>query len=355
MNKVIETRSLSNIMANGKKSKNQKKRNGVAGPAGSGGGGGGGRRRRGFGPLNPLDAAALSYARLLTDPCGAPLVKGISGGTNGAIAVRLEADAISGAVATFTAGAVLWVPSLGRAFALSAVDDLTGVTFSATTGVAAGAGFLATNASSYRCVAGCVQLMYPGSESSRSGVVSMGLVPVSAVSQFLPTAVGGQAGNTNVAALRQACQLSQRTPLGVMETKFRPGQDDGDLQDLPALNQAPAQSLTSVRGCNAILATWAGLPAAVGMRVRSVAAYEYEPNANNGMVASVETPNTRNTANDVLRYLDYTVPGWWQTAGGVALRGLRAAASYYTGGASEGLIAAMRPTQRSTPMIAYNA
>jgi len=140
-----------------------------------------------------------------------------------------------------------------------------------------------------------------------------------------------------------------------MENKWRPGQNDGNMTDAAALTANATQGLNSARGANAILATWAGLPANVGMRVRTVAAYEYEPYAGNGLAASVETPNTRNTTNDVLRYLDVEAPNWWTIAGGVALTGLRYAANSFTGGASEAAISLLRPSSMAVPAIAYNA
>jgi len=197
--------------------------------------------------------------------------------------------------------------------------------------------------------------MYAGAESTRSGVVSLGVVPSSAITAFLPATIGGAALGVTTAQLRVLCQNTTRTPLEVFEVKWRPGQADGNLTDGAAVAANLTQSLLNAKGTNAILFTWTGLPAATGMRIRSVAAYEYEPNAGNGLCASVETPSSRNNPNDVLRYLDNASPGWWQRAGAVAISGLRQMANAYSGGATEAMISALYPSNRSVRAIAYNA
>jgi len=307
---------------------------------GRGGGNSGGRTRRRPGGV-PLDRDAVAYARLLCDPCGAPLVHGISGGTNGAIVARLEADAIVAAGASDTAGFAVWIPNLGLAFGAAATNDAVAITGAAINQIAAGSGFLATNSSSQRCVAGCLQMMYPGAENTRSGIVFFGVVPSTTIQAFLPASFGGAAGSTSVASLRVLCQFFQRTPLDVVETKFRPGQADGQMTGgLSGINAG----VLNARGTNAILVTWSGLPVNTGIRLRTVAAYEYEPNAGNGLAASVQVPASANSTNDVLRYLDSVDPSWWTTAGNVAGYMLRGAADSFTGGASEAAIQAMKPT-----------
>jgi hypothetical protein len=302
-----------------------------------------------------LDFAALEYARLVADPCNAKLVNGIAMGSNGTLVVRLEADEILFSD-TSTGGSFFWPCSFNTAFTGSAVTDGTAFTYVENQVTAPGSSFLAANASSARCIAACAQVMYPGTELSRSGVIGMGIVPASAVTVALPTSRGGAGSTTTTQFARQICQFTERTPDTMMEIIWRPGQADGELIDYIALNQANGETAQLLTGHNGILISIAGLPALTGVRVRTVGIFEYTPKLALGVIATVETSSSSNTLNDVLRFLDNGNPNWFINGfKKVAPKLLRAGAAYATGGVSEGILSSLNlgNRMRNSNTIAY--
>jgi len=310
-------------------------------------------RRRGGPGLAGLDAYAADYARLVADPCNARLTKGISMGSEGSIVIRLEADAILFTAGADTGGAVFWVPGGNLAYAGASTTDTSTLTLgNSVPGVAAGSGFLGANASAFRCIAACAQLMFPGTELQRSGVVAMGIMPTSTVGGLLPVSIGGQGGLTTLGNLRSLCQYTKRVPDEMTEMTWRPGQADGNMNNADAI---AGNDLQAQAGKNGILISASGLPAGVGIRIRTVAVYEYEPFVGNGVVATVETTRSVNTVNDVLRTLDNAIPQWFIDGfKKVGITALRAGAGYMTGGASEAMISQLSlGGSRSVKRVGY--
>jgi hypothetical protein len=265
-------------------------------------------------PAYNMDAAAMEYARLLNDPCNANLVRGVGVSSDGAVLVRLESDHVMFTGGAETGGVMYWVPGMVRAFSAPAATDTVGLTLADNSAnIVPGWTFLAAY-SSVRCLAACVQASYPGAELNRSGVVSLGIVPAQLMGSQLPVAYGGSAGNTNVASVRSMSQFVSRTPAETVEIKFRPGPGDAELVDMIAIGTTPADFPAEARGKNAFLCSASGLPAGIGIRVRTIAVYAVEPKAGQGMVASVQTNASRSTTQDVLGYLDKKDPKWWLEA-----------------------------------------
>lgn len=285
-----------------------------------------------------LDKPAADLARLLADPCGAPVVHSISPGSGGSFVVRVEADAIIFSGAAQTAGIFYWAPGGIRAFANAGPDDVTALTLNQITNLVPGDGFLASY-SSAKCVAACAQVMFPGTELQRSGVVGMGVVPVATLSNVTPVAFGGSASTTTAANIRTLCQICERTPDITQEIRWRPGQGDEEDVDLNALNQTTSIFVTQARGRNAIVISAAGLPAAVGIRIRTVAVYEITPRSGFGLMASVETTRSSSTITQVLQALDKASEGWWHGPVGYGVRNLASLAANYVAGPTGGALA----------------
>lgn len=286
-------------------------------------------------PVATLDKPAADLARLLADPCGAPVVTGISPGTNGSFVLRLEADSILFSGGTDTSGIFYWVPGAFRAFSAPATADSVGITLTPNTGLVPGTPFL-TGYSTARCVAACAQIMYPGSEVSRAGVVSMGVIPAGVLTDVIPAASGGTTGLIQPAQVRAASQIVTRTPDQNLEVRWRPGQGDSEDIDLVNLGVNPGIFPVSTRGKNAIVITAGGLPVATGIRVRTVAVYEVTPKGNQGLVASVETSRSANTITQVIQALDRTKEDWWHGPVGAGIRSLGSMAFNYAATAMMG-------------------
>lgn len=257
-----------------------------------------------------LDAAATAYARLLADPCGAPLTKSIGYGSGDSILVRTENDAILFNGATDTGGWAIWCPATTVALARNAADDTSGVAGRLTDWPSPAGRGLASVATSVRCVAACLQVFWPGTELSRQGVVGLGVIPATALSRYLPATSGGSATNLSVSQARTLCQHTERMPDTMAEITWRPGPDDQTDYDLGVSNTA-ANFAGNVGNRNAILLSIGGIPVATGVRIRTVAVFEYTPIEGQGLAASVETPRSVNTQNEVLQAMDASNPKWW--------------------------------------------
>jgi hypothetical protein len=130
-----------------------------------------------------LDAEALCWARLLNDPCSAPLCHPVYAGADGGIVTRFETYYDVGTGATDTAGIYSFTPNaigvqggLGTSVSFFNAANAGAVTALAnpTSSSQPGYDFLVANATAVRCVAACIQVFYNGTEANRSGVVAYG-------------------------------------------------------------------------------------------------------------------------------------------------------------------------------------
>lgn len=279
-----------------------------------------------------LTEAESHYARLLADPCSAPLVHGLWPGSNGSVLQRFETDFIpspngAGDAAT-TAYAFVYVPSTNTAFQLTTVaggvavlDGTAGVfkrvaSQEASPTVFANFGFT-------RSVACCAQVYWPGSESTRSGVVSMGIIPAAAIFKTLWTTDGGSGANAVTAAqLRSNCVLTERMPQNKMEIKWFPGSGDAfpfNYQHKEA--NASASIPDNLQGRNAILIVASGFPPGVYPRIRVVNAIEWTGSTNltNGSVIAAMPEQRRGSVEKVLHFLASKHGSWYLQQFGEAI------------------------------------
>lgn len=259
------------------------------------------RRRRGTTAADGLDAAAAAHARALADPCFAPLAHPVYGDGQGGMLMRAEtAGTFNDAAPTHTAGVLMWTPG----FVSPGGNELIGVwTVGAGTtgtalayGSAPAKGFLLANASAYRCVAACMRISYPGTESGRSGQVYVGNVGGAALD------VGSVVAPAQMA---QLCQSFSRTPTGEIEVRWKPAFGDARWKDPNA-----AAALADKDTRSSLLLVFSGLPAGVGLHIRYTAIYEWQPKFDQGLGASTEsTVSSRNTIAEVVHVVSDRV-GW---------------------------------------------
>lgn len=265
--------------------------------------------------LSGLDAGATAWAKLLADPCNAPLAHSIFPGTAGAQIARFESDTLVFNSATDVGGLVAFVPGTATVLVntVGVTGDTSGTTLSQNIAMMPGYSFLSANAASVRCVGACMQIMYAGTELNRQGVIGTGVGSATWLIRNIATADGGGNVGTSTSQVRQLCQNTCRTPTDMCEVIWRPGTGDGRFseqifrEDINAFEFRTA----SMADKNAIWASIAGIPVSTGVRVRIVAVYEYTPANNTSMVSSVETPISRNSVNDVLIALDNMLPNWF--------------------------------------------
>lgn len=129
--------------------------------------------------------------------------------------------------------------------------------------------FLNANAKGARCIAACLKITYPGSESTRSGRVHYGLTSAGLID------LNGSAAPDLIA---QSLQHYGRTPADTIEVFWKPNVGDTEFNDPSEAASAVIRDRKS-----AITVAWAGLPAGVGLTFHMTAVYEWTPGTGYGV------------------------------------------------------------------------
>lgn len=218
-----------------------------------------------------LDAPAAAYARLLADPCGAPLTHPIYMGSEGGILVKAE-SVFNLIVGTGAYALLHWTPG---AVGSNNVDLITGESSTVTFGIPAvsnngpGNQYLKDNATGARCVAGCMQVTYLGTELNRAGTVTLGRTQGSLID------VGT---SVTTSQIEPALEHFSRTPDYTSELRWVPANMDQSFTDPNVVTAAQEKDRKS-----AITMVAGGLTVGSGIRVRLVAIYEYQPKVGLGI------------------------------------------------------------------------
>nr|WRQ65078.1 hypothetical protein [Tolivirales sp.] len=248
-------------------------------------------------PRSGLDASALAYAKLIADPCNAPLAHPTYSGTEGGYLVRCESFGTISTQPGAVAGAISWVPgaigSEGVELSGFAAGDSTTPNLVAPFQPAVqtpGRDFLRGNASLYRCVAACLKVSFPGAESTRSGRIHYG----QASGAFCKNGT-----SYSVNALAGGLSHYSRTPADEIEIIWKPNDADQLGRD-PNLTTA----LQDYERRAAIVVAFAGLPATVGLTIRMTAIYEWQPMSGEGLSnPNLSKSPSRNSLDEVVNYL----------------------------------------------------
>lgn len=255
----------------------------------------------------------MAYMQLLANPCTGPLVHA-PGSTEGGQVTRFETDFLVGNLTTDTCGFIMITPGAINNLtngpngfgSLAAVGTTDTASITPSNGSPAtfvpGWTYLQTNASSYRCIAACLQLYWPGSELNRSGIVS------AAQGTF------GLMNTTNtvtVAQLRSLSPVVERMPSDYMEAKWAPNYADG-------LFRSPTSVTNPEDGHASVLLTWAGIPVSTGVRVRVVCVYEWRPKLQGLVLSSNTSTSEAGEVQAVRKALDQRDANWWNKTGQAA-------------------------------------
>lgn len=289
--------------------------------------------------LGVLDAGGAAWARLLADPCNAPLTAPCyPSGSMGGQLVRIESDFIIGEQETAAGGAMLYTPGLfaystqsAAYWPLSYLISTSDVSTHnwAPSGNVPGATQYASW-SKVRAVACCAQIIWPGSELNRQGVVGFGQVD----SGLIFTT------GLTTAQLRQLCPRVDRMPADIAEVKWRPGDSDAEG------SHGDSGTTGAVNGKGSLLITWAGIPPSTGVRIRIVTILEVTAKANSGMVLAPGSNNpSKHTASQVLEVLDRT-GHWFYEAGAFIAKAYDVGANLYKTAQAYGRVAT-----RAVPLL----
>lgn len=243
-----------------------------------------------------LDGKAYDYARLLMDPCGGPVVHPVFTGVSPGVVQRSESFTTHGTQPTTTAGVIHWVPGyINSSNTEVLIQEAANSSTAAATTVlvtAPGKTFLAANSKAVRCIAACLRITFPGSESTRSGRVHYGHTTGGLID------LGNSVTADNVA---QALTNFTRTPPEAIELVWKPSAADQDFCDPTEAASAPIRDRRS-----ALTVAFAGLPVAVGMTFHFTAVYEWLPAIGLGVASDVNQVGSTNSLDDVLRWVANT-------------------------------------------------
>lgn len=248
-----------------------------------------------------LDPQSLAYARLLADPCSAPLTHPTYAGGEGGYLIRTDAWQTFGFSAGSTSGYFHWTPGyMGtdshELFVAEAAAPNTPIVPTPFAGVP-GKGFIPAQASQFRCVAACVRVTYPGAEADRSGRVHLGLTNGGLIIS------GGAVSPDQIAT---ALGNYSRTPAAEIELRWKPSDAD-QLFVTPTTTTKPEDRQRRT----ACTVAWAGLPAATGLVFHMTAVYEWQPVAGTGLaVPSTSRSTTRNTLDQVINFIERAGQGY---------------------------------------------
>lgn len=257
-----------------------------------------------------LDPYAVAYAKLLMDPCNAPLVHPVYPGGDAGFLFRAESFTSVGISAGETSGVLHWTPGYvnGSGTELLAVTSASGGTANTAATIAAsqpGKSFLTNNAAGARCIAACIRVTYPGAESSRAGRVHYGVTTAGVVD------LGDSVTPDSVAPL---LQNFTRTPPESFELVWRPGIADTEMNDPGVAANAQVRDRKS-----ALTISWAGLPAAIGLTFHFTAVYEWMPKTATGVGGNATGKNpSASSFDDVIDAVQRTGFAWVRNAAGAA-------------------------------------
>lgn len=256
------------------------------------------RQRPMPGAMAGLDEPAKCWARLLNDPCNAPLCHPCYSGSNGGILVR----SCTYANLTFTsstAGFIYLVPGAGFSyFATTALDTTAGTLPTSVATYVPGYTYIANNAGSFRAAAACMKVTWGGTELNRQGYIRFGNVNTSDIG------IPGSTGYT-VSGLSNLFEGATRMPEETLEIKWRP--TDFDQQTSTLVNTDSNQDIGR-RGAVGIAVS--SVPTGSILIIETTVVYEYQPQISLGLTAATASvQRSRVTMDAVIDALDQT--GTW--------------------------------------------
>lgn len=256
-----------------------------------------------------------ALVRLLRDPCGADVNTATAYlGSTGYVS-RFTKDVTIGTGAGETAGMVAFTPSVLN-YTSAVTTAPHGLNLVATTGAGIsgtllpsdnmpGSTFLKANASNYKVLAACVQVMYTGAESTRAGWISIGNCPATALINASGSTQDGYAPDGVAGGL----PIIRPIDAQVVECVWKPDVGDHEAQTTTAVTGASCFELFTGKG--SIVIAFGGLPATAGLRIRLTTVVEWAPEITFGAVANTTLKNHSNAFERAVAWLEKTSSKWW--------------------------------------------
>lgn len=265
-----------------------------------------------------LDKPAMDYARLLSDPCNAELVHPLYGSSAAGYLVRtkqiIQAGLNAAAVDSITAFNPVGKANKGddvESMWCTGYSSSSGGSFGTTAG-SQGPQFLIMQAGAYRPVAGCLKVLYNGSELNRSGTVSYIHMPnkVYSSTETLSSNVDDLIpGSSKTVRLGSEPHEFRWVPINPRDQQFT---SDTDPMQTVGQTDVGSQMVILIRGAPAGSVT-----------IEATFVWEWTPITNVGTANAafstpieLATPRTSTTVSTVLKYLSDAAGGLqaWATA-----------------------------------------
>lgn len=271
-----------------------------------------------------MDSMARAYARLLVDPCNAPLAYPVYGGADGSYLVRCESifNFMQSDNNLNTDGVFSWVPgamggpeSTNYGILAGAGPKGSNFTMNPLGYLCPGYYFIKNNASSFRPVAACMTVMYPGKEVDRAGIVAYGSVHGGYVAERY---LNDNAATFQSSEIIAGMPNSEKTPAAALEIVWRPSDNDWNWHDP---DRIASGDILNRRGALVLAAS--GVPAGVTLTLKLTAVYEFKPKYGTGIVQATKGARSTNTLTEVLGFIDRLSGNpWVRSATNLALAGL---------------------------------
>lgn len=264
--------------------------------------------------LAMLDANALAYVRMLSDPCHSPLCHPIFPGSDSGYLIRNCSMDTFGDIAGRKAGLVNWCPGAINAdntelITNSTVGGGTG-TECIVSGISPGKNFLEQNTVGARCVAACLRISYTGTEASRAGKIMYG--PTTGAYVF-----PGQISTPNI--FGNSLSHVSRSPVDTVELVWVPGEADFAFSN--PTGSSDTNRLDSSAGLGV---AWSDFPDGAGLHFHFTAVYEWKPRQNLATMnpGTALRARSRNTFDDVMNFIQVNktplIKGAMYTGGAIA-------------------------------------
>lgn len=245
-----------------------------------------------------MDHGELAIARMLTDPCNAPLIGGFLPGDRGFVNRFTRINTISMG-ATNTCFYAVFAPSINAAAAAAVTNTSTTIVGSLDRTLGPGYTYLNNNAYKLRSTGACLQVWSDVAPLSVTGNVAYGVVPIQAV----------QDGSAKtIAGVSQLLSHVTKLTANSVELKFSLGANDQfyDPNNVGATVLPP-----DVDDRNVLVVVGWGLPANSTYTCRLTNIVEWSPKADLGMtVDSSHSGPSPHTIFDVQQKLKAVAPDW---------------------------------------------
>lgn len=242
-----------------------------------------------------LDAPGAAWARLIADPCNAPLVSPCYPSNGTGQFVRLRRIIPLPAAPENNSIQLAFAPGQNALWKGETRPEAPDGTTSAAEGAFSG---LADNYDSFRCVAACLKVTYVGTESGRAGTIGLSNSPNPLFNPSETTVSNGFMS-----------QMTQINRVGEVkhEVKWIPSIKDQEFQTTNGSVPNLGSTLTCIVADLKRYLT-SGSPGYVteGVQFELVGIYEVVPKRNSGMMVASVPNQSRNTVADVMRALGPT-------------------------------------------------